>query len=219
MSQQVATEHQPDLSGLTGSPGQKRKRGPDSPIMDRSKRPAAPPVSMGPSSAETAAFIENAIEASHAAAANGVNVADFNALQQATQDNNEHADSTNAASAAQAALGMYPTLHVPPSTEEQFAAQAAAEVEQHNEPQYQPPSEVVHEPAPEPLMGDQGVPQGHEQPPPNGMQPQTPRYSNPAATSNPKPTVGSEEWHKMRKDNHKEGTYLWSLPTLHVEFD
>lgn len=213
MSQAVATE-QPDLSGLTGSPGQKRKRGPDSPTMDRSKRPAAPPVSMGPSSAETAAFIENAIEASQAASTSGVNVADFNALQQATQDHGEHADTTNATSAAQAALGMYPTLHIPPSTEEQFAAQAAAEVEQHSEQQYQPPPEVTHEPAPEPMMADQGVPQGHEHPPPNGLQPQTPRYSNPAVTSNPKPTVGSEEWHKMRKDNHKEGTYHGFFSTV-----
>ncbi|KAG6006621.1 hypothetical protein E4U21_006843 [Claviceps maximensis] len=210
---------QPDLSSLAGSPGQKRKRELDSPDTPRHKR-VAPPASM---IVDTAAFIENAIEATHAAAAaNGVNVADFNALQAAAADHpqateaessaanddnaDDAADAADAASAtstAQAALGMYPTLHVPPSTEEQFAAQTAAESEQqqqhhhHHEPTFDP--EI-----PRPDMMD---PSAVGQQPPNGLAPPPGhRYSTPTATpsSNPKPTVGSEEWHKMRKDNHKE---------------
>ncbi|KIE00906.1 Helix-loop-helix protein that binds the motif CACRTG, partial [Metarhizium majus ARSEF 297] len=191
MSDSVATE-QADLSSLTNSPGSKRKRELDSPGSQRAKR-AAPPAAM---TAETAAFIENAIEATHAAAANGVNVADFNALQQAAAaDHTDASDPSNATSTAQAALGMYPTLHVPPSTEEQFAAQAAAEGDHHSEaafnaeiaqPDMMDPSEVT------------------QQPPADGGQPPAHRYSTSSAPSNPKPTVGSEEWHKMRKDNHKE---------------
>ncbi|EFZ00827.1 helix-loop-helix DNA-binding domain protein [Metarhizium robertsii] len=191
MSDSVATE-QADLSSLTSSPGSKRKRELDSPGSQRAKR-AAPPAAM---TAETAAFIENAIEATHAAAANGVNVADFNALQQAAAaDHTDASDPSNATSTAQAALGMYPTLHVPPSTEEQFAAQAAAEGDHHSEAAFN--AEIA-----QPDMMDPSA--VTQQPPANGSQPPAHRYSTSSAPSNPKPTVGSEEWHKMRKDNHKE---------------
>ncbi|KAI8285040.1 hypothetical protein K4K60_001467 [Colletotrichum sp. SAR11_57] len=200
---EVLSEH-PDLSELaqSPSPGQKRKRDmSESTSPGRGKRTSAGP------DADTTAFIENAIEAANAAAANGVNVADFSALQQAAAaEHSEAADPANASSTAAAALGMYPTLHVPPTTEEQFAAQAA------NEPPHQD-----HFPSPDGLMsslpnvpqptnGVQGVPQPphqtHQPPPP---QPPQHRYSTgSASTSAKKPDVGSEEWHKMRKDNHKE---------------
>ncbi|KAK0386340.1 hypothetical protein NLU13_6177 [Sarocladium strictum] len=223
---------QPDLSALTGSPGQKRKRDSASPETQRAKR-AVPNANLS-----AAEFIENAIEATHAAAANGVNVADFNALQQAAaggeHHGNEHhehhehqdthlhqqpenhvpehhvpdghgdpnggeqhdmSDGGNATSTAQAALGMYPTLHVPSSTEEQFAAQAAAEGDQHGHDNSFNPDVTQHDG----LLDDTGI--GAQQDP-NGMHGQAPRYaSQPGAR---KPTVGSEEWHKMRKDNHKE---------------
>ncbi|QLI71846.1 Transcriptional regulator CBF1 [Metarhizium brunneum] len=191
MSDSVATEPA-DLSSLTSSPGSKRKRELDSPGSQRAKR-AAPPAAM---TAETAAFIENAIEATHAAAANGVNVADFNALQQAAAaDHTDASDPANATSTAQAALGMYPTLHVPPSTEEQFAAQVAAEGDHQSEAAFN--AEIA-----QPDMMDPSA--VTQQTPANGGQPPAHRYSTSSAPSNPKPTVGSEEWHKMRKDNHKE---------------
>ncbi|ATY67213.1 Helix-loop-helix DNA binding [Cordyceps militaris] len=185
----------PDLTALTASPGQKRKREPESPSQ-RHKR-IAPPATM--TAAETAAFIENAIEATNAAAAaNGVNVADFNALQQATHgDHTDHA-SSDATTTAQAALGMYPTLHVPPSTEEQFAAQAADNGEQQHDPS-DFNTDITHD-----LM-DQVAPE-----PQNGVQqPQQPQqqqrhYSASSQGGTAKPPVGSDEWHKLRKDNHKE---------------
>ncbi|KAG6032794.1 hypothetical protein E4U41_007136, partial [Claviceps citrina] len=198
MSETVVSE-QPDLSSLTGSPGQKRKREPDSPGSQRHKR-AAPPAAMA---ADTAAFIENAIEATHAAAANGVNVADFNALQAAAADHIDASDAANATSTAQAALGMYPTLHVPPSTEEQFAAQTApdSEPQHHHGPAFTPGVARL-------AMIETSPPSGQPPPAPNGVHlpPPLHRYPTSSATpsSNTKPTVGSEEWHKMRKDNHKE---------------
>ncbi|KHO00666.1 Helix-loop-helix protein that binds the motif CACRTG [Metarhizium album ARSEF 1941] len=186
------TAEEPDLSSLASSPGSKRKREMDSPGSQRAKR-AAPAAAM---TADTAAFIESAIEATHAAAANGVNVADFNALQQAAAaDHTDASDPSNATSTAQAALGMYPTLHVPSSTEEQFAAQAAADGEHQSDASFNP------EIAQSDIMDPSAVTQ---QPAANGVQPPAQRYSASSATSNPKPTVGSEEWHKMRKDNHKE---------------
>ncbi len=180
---------QPDLSALQGSPPQKRKRELESPNSLRNKR-MAPPAAM--SASETAAFIENAIEATHAAAASGVNVADFNALQQAAAaEHSDASDPSNATSTAQAALGMYPTLHVPPSTEEQFAAQVAGD--EHHDPSFA--QDVTHD-----ALMDAPPPVPHGS---NGVH----RYSTSSASGNPKPAVGSEEWHKMRKDNHKEGTF------------
>lgn len=218
MSEPVVTE-QPDLSALTGSPGSKRKRDPNSPTLQRAKR-AAPPANMAASAGDTAAYIESAIQATEAAAANGVNVADFNALQQAAQEGTEAADPASATSTAQAALGMYPTLHIPPSTEEQFAAQAAAEASEHanensmgtpdvsQQPAQQQPQQQGNQPQ-QPQHPD-GIVDTSSAPVPQDQQlgsngaggPQ--RYSAGSPASS-KPTVGSEEWHKMRKDNHKEG--------------
>lgn len=210
MSEQVITE-QTDVSHLPGSPGQKRKRDSNSPSLQRAKR-AAPQANMGVTSGDTAAYIESAIQATEAAAASGVNVADFNALQQATQEGNDTpADPASATSTAQAALGMYPTLHVPPSTEEQFAAQAAAEAAEHQahenalNPELAQQQGVPHPQGPgsptDGMMDDQSHQQMQQaqQMPPNGVI----RFMG--ASANAKPTVGSEEWHKMRKDNHKEG--------------
>ncbi|KAK6446396.1 hypothetical protein FP744_10002646 [Trichoderma asperellum] len=209
MADTLVTEH-PDLSGFPGSPGQKRKRELESPNLGRAKR-AAPPAAMSASPADTAAFIENAIEASQAAAASGVNVADFNALQQAAAaDHTDASDPSNATSTAQAALGMYPTLHVPPSTEEQFSAQVAVDPDHGHENAFKHDTpfgtDVTQQT--DPLM-DSAVNQ-NPPPPPNGVQPHPPpppphpRYVIQPPPSNPKPSVGSEEWHKMRKDNHKE---------------
>lgn len=229
---------QPELSNLPGSPGQKRKRDPESPSQQRAKR-AAPPANMSVTPGDTAAYIESAIQATEAAAANGVNVADFNALQQATQEGSEAADPASATSTAQAALSMYPTLHVPPSTEEQFAAQAAAEAAEHNhDNSFNTPDVTQHQqqpqqsqsqpqtqpqPQPQQQQQQQQPPPQHDQQQPEGMTdeqpqaihpshqlgtngvPQPTRFSGGASPPHPKPTVGSEEWHKMRKDNHKEG--------------
>lgn len=205
MSDTTTNEQQPDLSGLTGSPGHKRKREPDSPNA-RLKR-SAPAATMA---ADTAAFIENAIEATHAAAvaAHGVNVADFNALQQATAgDHSDTSDPSNATSTAQAALGMYPTLHVPASTEEQFAAQVTAEGEHQQQQQQQQPSQHHHDGAynPDLAHADMMDPSAMGQQSVDGVPPQGHRYSTSSGTPNSKPSVGSDEWHKMRKDNHKEG--------------
>ncbi|KAL6877945.1 hypothetical protein HDV57DRAFT_117349 [Trichoderma longibrachiatum] len=208
MADTLVTEH-PDLSGFPGSPGQKRKRELESPNLGRAKR-AAPPATMSASPADTAAFMDNAME-SQAAAVSGVNVADFNALQQAAAaDHTDATDPSNATSTAQAALGMYPTLHVPPSTEEQFSAQGPVEPDHGHESAFKHDTpfttDVTQQPDPmlDPTVNQNAPPP----PPPNGVPTHPPpppqhRYAVPPPP-NPKPSVGSEEWHKMRKDNHKE---------------
>ncbi|TEA21132.1 Transcriptional regulator CBF1 [Colletotrichum sidae] len=203
----IISDH-PDLSELarSPSPGQKRKRDLSEPASPgRAKRASA-----GLSDADTVAFIDNAVASQ---ASNGVNVADFSALQQAAAaEHSDAADPANASSTAAAALGMYPTLHVPPTTEEQFAAQTSNEPTHQDHPfnhaDVTPPDGLMPSlPAiPQPTNGVPPVqPQQHQVHQPQQPPPPQHRYSTGSAgTPTKKPDVGSEEWHKMRKDNHKE---------------
>jgi transcriptional regulator CBF1 len=183
---EVSADHADLGSGLTNSPGHKRKRGmADTSPGDRRSKRGAPVAAMAPAPDPTS-FIENAVEAAQAA---GVNVADFSALQQASTDHSEAADPANASSTAAAALGsMYPTLHVPQSTEETFAAQSVGD--DHQDSSYK--LDVTHPDGLPDMSGANGV-RGPDS------------IFKPTNPGGPKPTVGSEEWHKMRKDNHKEG--------------
>lgn len=196
MADSVGVE-QHDLSGVGLTHKRKRASESGSPDSRRSKR-GMPAAAMGEPDAATAAFIENAVNAAQAAQEH-VNVEDFNALQQATADHSEAADPANASTTAAAALGsMYPTLHVPQSTEETFAAQVG--VEDHH-PDNSFNNSAVSQPdglpaASIPLHSNAGMP-----------------YNGPG---NPKPAVGSEEWHKMRKDNHKEGNDDPFAPSLNI---
>src|SRR5690606_22310216 len=129
-------------------------------------------------------FLENTVSIAQAAH-DQVNVDDFSALAQATAaDHGDATDTTNASTTAAAALNMYPSLRVPQSTEEAFANQATPETH-HEESTFnghstsQPESLPMVTPAP-------------LQQPANGVQ-QEQRYST---APNPKPAVGSEEWHK-----------------------
>ncbi|KAM7197706.1 hypothetical protein V8F33_005430 [Rhypophila sp. PSN 637] len=187
MTASIVMEH-PSLSEVASSPGQKRKRASESgsPDSRRNKR-GAPAATM--TAPEPDAFLEIA-QAAH----DQVNPDDFSALAQATAEHNDPTDTANASSTAAAALSMYPTLHVPQTTEETFAAQAGVVETHHDENSFSTsipqPDGLPSLAAPSPLQA------------PNGVQiPEPQRYGN---APNPKPAVGSEEWHKMRKDNHKE---------------
>ncbi|PSS00948.1 hypothetical protein BD289DRAFT_360353 [Coniella lustricola] len=182
---QVSANTEPDLSALTDSPPQKRKRlGETSPSdLRRPKRSMASP---DPTDGYGAA-----IDTAQAAAA-GVNVSDFNALQQAAAgaDHSDAADPANASSTAAAAL-VYPTIHAPQPSEENFAAQLGVEETHHDVSPYGHEQDSLH-------MDHTGMGMSGQ---PNGVM----RQDMPGARySTPKPAVGSEEWHKMRKDNHKE---------------
>ncbi|KAI0480326.1 hypothetical protein GGR56DRAFT_266137 [Xylariaceae sp. FL0804] len=192
----VSDQHNDYSASSPSSPGQKRKRGaPDSsPESRRSKRTAPAAAMSSTPDPASAAYVESAVEAAQAAAQAATN-ADFAALQRATSDRPDSADPANASSTAAAALGtLYPTMHVPPSTEETFAAQTAAEDE--NSPPY-----IQSD-----IMQADGLPDAsvsslaHHSPQNGGIRSSSATYSSNSA----KPAVGSEEWHKLRKDNHKE---------------
>lgn len=194
----VGVPHPDVPTDLSTTPGHKRKRASESASPDsrRNKR-GPPPAAMAPDSdaAQAAqAFLENTVSIAQAAH-DHVNVDDFSALAQATAaDHNDGADTAHASNTAAAALNMYPSLHVPQSTEEAFANQATPETHHGDN-----------------TFGSHGVSQSPDGLPmvPSGPLPQasngTPQEQSYNPPSNPKPAVGSEEWHKMRKDNHKEG--------------
>ncbi|KAH7037750.1 uncharacterized protein B0I36DRAFT_345822 [Microdochium trichocladiopsis] len=200
MAADAVAEHTDFTNSTPTSPSQKRKRsGADSSPESRRSKRSAPSAALSATDPASAAYVESAVEAAQAAAqAANVN-ADFSALQQATVEHPESADSANASSTAAAALGtMYPSIHIPPSTDETFAAHPDPEPDQHADPAFNA-NEIIHA---------DGLPRSNSsaasisQPSPqNGARPSHSPYSGGLV---PKPAVGSEEWHKLRKDNHKE---------------
>ncbi|KAI1854497.1 hypothetical protein JX265_007634 [Neoarthrinium moseri] len=201
---EAVTQEQSDYSAPPPlSPTQKRKRGApeSSPAEPRRAKRGAPAATMsGHPDADSAAYVESAVEAAQAAAAANVNAADFTALQQAAADHHDPVDPAHASSTAAAALGsMYPTLHVPPTTEETFAAQVASEEHQSFGANDMMSADGL------PDAAGSGAGQGPQPPSQNGIRSSQPPYDGQNASPNvPKPAVGSEEWHKQRKDNHKE---------------
>lgn len=198
-------EHnEPDIVDLVHSPNRKRKRlGDASPSDIRRSRPSI-------SDADLRDDFAREIDAPQAAVAS-VNVSDFNALQEAAAgtENNDVSDPVNASTTAAAAL-VYPTIHAPPQPLEDFAAQLSVEQDQQPQQQQQqlPQHQQHHELSPYPHetshdgYDHQGLTNGQHA---NGIMHQDlpgARYAN---HSSSKPAVGSEEWHKMRKDSHKEG--------------
>lgn len=104
----------------------------------------------------------------------------------------------DATSTAAAALGsMFPQLNVPVPTEHKFANQHVDGGEHPGDTSAYSADDVT-----------QGGDSSHEASSPNST-------AKPSTSGiHAKPAVGSEEWHRMRKDNHKEGE---SLPITFVK--
>jgi hypothetical protein len=105
-------------------------------------------------------------------------------LQQQTGEGQNGADHTNASSTAAAALGIFPTMTIPQPTDVAFASQTS-EAERNAESSYLGDTSQQDDSYLESGSGEQRGGRG--------------------SGSGSKPAVGSEEWHKVRKDNHKEG--------------
>ncbi|KZF22615.1 hypothetical protein L228DRAFT_129949 [Xylona heveae TC161] len=127
---------------------------------------------------------------------------DFSAIshQQGEPPNQQNGSShtSDATSTAAAALaGIYPSITVPQSTELAFAnANPGGDSDRHMEPPF--------------AMGEHDVSHG-QHPEPNfnldALREPGQHHIRDSPTSgmpNQKPAVGSEEWHKVRRDNHKE---------------
>jgi hypothetical protein len=104
---------------------------------------------------------------------------DYNSLHQGHLDN--HNGSAEHASTAAAALaGIYPTMTVPQPTDVSFATQGS-------ESDRNPESSFMDNSQQQDSFMENSTPSGRG--------------------SGSKPAVGSDEWHKVRKDNHKEGKW------------
>lgn len=203
MAADAVAEHTDFTTSAPTSPTQKRKRsGADSsPESRRSKRSTAS-TALSATDPASAAYVESAVEAAQAAAqAANVN-ADFSALQQATEEHGESAGAAHASNTASTALGsIYPSIHIPPSTDETFAAHPDPEPEHHAESSFGA-NDIIH---------NEGLPRSNSsaaslsQPSPQNQNGTGPSHSPYTSSLLHKPAVGSEEWHKLRKDNHKEG--------------
>lgn len=121
--------------------------------------------------------------------------------QQAGQENGQSASDT-----ATAALAQYHTMTVPQPTEQSFMTQTSEVGERPSSSSFnqggdsatgQRSSNYADFEMGTPQQG-QSVANGDESSP-TGIAATTPGGS--------KPAVGSDEWHKVRRDNHKEGTF------------
>ena len=113
----------------------------------------------------------------------GVNaIQEYSNLHDQGLDNqNGTQDHANASSTAAAALGIYPTMSIPQPTNLQFQSQDNQTDQQNQDNSFMDNSQQN-----ESYMDNStATPSGR--------------------SSANKPAVGSEEWHKVRKDNHKEG--------------
>jgi hypothetical protein len=116
------------------------------------------------------------------------------ALQDYTSGNqNGGTDHASASSTAAAALaGIYPTITIPQATDVSFATQASEA--DRNDASFNMDDSQQNDS----FLDNSG----------SGGQSSGGRGSG----SGSKPAVGSEEWHKVRKDNHKEGK-VWNSPS------
>lgn len=125
----------------------------------------------------------------------GAAIHDYNNLH---EQNVEHQSSSsgdghhaNASSTAAAALGIYPTMTIPQPTDLQFQAQSSeADANQDS-------------------FIDNSRQNSHQED--SYME----NATGTSGRSGSKPAVGSDEWHKVRKDNHKEGMQTCTIFLTH----
>jgi transcriptional regulator CBF1 len=210
MTETAAVPQSPELA--PGSPT-KRKRGGESgsPDARRSKRGAAAsvvPTAFMEATAQPdqAAGAETATDFGAAPAAGAAGAADgaegAAGADAASQQRTTAANAASAATAAAVLDSMFPQLTVPVPTEETFANQHV-DGEHHGDASAYGASDVT--------QGDLSL-DVSTVPSNNGV------AKRPMSGIQSKPAVGSEEWHKMRKDNHKEGRPPPSLMAFFFSF-
>lgn len=107
---------------------------------------------------------------------------DYNSLQHGHLESH-NGSSEHASTAAAALAGIYPQMTVPQSTDVSFATQGS-DMNRNQDSSYMDNSQ----------QGQESFMENQNQSGDRG--------------SISKPPVGSEEWHKVRKDNHKEGLII-----------
>lgn len=137
-------------------------------------------------------------------------LAQHNAGNDHSSHDNEHDDATNGQSVTDTAnAALHFSMTVPPPTEETFLAQTTNEQEHEQEDRPSEPNFDIDTATNEYTNISNDPPPDVQQESPSQPQPQPPAQVTPAEdespTSGSKPNVGSDEWHRVRRDNHKEG--------------
>lgn len=110
-------------------------------------------------------------------------------------------NAANAALAAEAMSGLLPQLGGTQSSMSGYESQSQPKTEAH----IQMDASGAFQMSPQPMEGHtEGVGGAHHV---AATTPGRSSVSQPASTPNPKPQVGTEEWHRVRRDNHKEGKF------------
>lgn len=132
-------------------------------------------------------------------------LAQHNAGDQLAQDAGSNGQS--ATDTASAALAHY-SMTVPIPTEQQFLATVGEGNDR--------PSDTSFDLGPSNPQDNSGAYDYSGLDTHEGTQPPAGTDGSPTSGGPPKPTVGSDEWHKVRRDNHKEGKSTSSLTILTV---
>lgn len=168
---------------LLGSTNQKRKREvtDQDGSADASRRPGSKRSFQNAQKNDVSDQSANAFLDAHNEGNAGVeSLQEYSNLQDQNLDNqNSSSEHANATSTAAAALGIYPTMTIPQPTGVQFQTQGSEG--DANQDSFMDTSQQN-----ESYMDNSTAGTGRQ-------------------GSGSKPAVGSEEWHKVRKDNHKEG--------------
>jgi hypothetical protein len=175
-----AVQNTSGTDDIISSTAQKRKRSESADDARRSSSKRVSPITSNGNETADAAFMDTQQDSDNAVES----LQDYSALHQQNdlENSNGANDHANASSTAAAALGIYPTMTIPQATGVSFAQQAAED--DRNNDSFMDDSQVGNDS----FMENSGVPS-----------------STGRSGSGSKPAVGSEEWHKVRKDNHKEG--------------
>ena len=143
-----------------------------------------------------------------------LSLAEALAQHNAEGDHIGHEPGTNGQSVTDtASAALHYSMTVPVSTEETFLAQTTqGNNDRHPEPNFDLDTSTTTQGATNSYTDFTTIDQLKETPPPAPVQPlavtqpgQTPPTEGSPTSAN-KPNVGSDEWHKVRRDNHKEGT-------------
>lgn len=164
----------------------KRKRGS---LEHDTSRPA--PAQRSASNSNTGAPF---LQTNHAAGDDDMNHFANSDLSALAQHNNQNGGNANVSDTAAAALSHHFSMTVPQATELSFQSQTSGG---DNNASFNMGENNAH-------IGDYGLDalkEGTQQPTGDG---------SPPGAGGLKPPVGSDEWHKVRRDNHKEGS---SSPT------
>lgn len=163
--------------------------------------PQAGPKRGSTSSINGASHDNNSYLDNFHSSANSNDFSNLSQQLQAANNSNHSIPTSNASSTAAAALaGLLPQMTIPQPTDMSFAStNSNTDADRHFDSSFDMSGDSAH------AHNGQGPPYSlHSFPGNTAAQVQAARENSNGGGLGPKPSVGSDEWHKVRRDNHKE---------------